>query len=153
VGIGVCSVAFSGGIPTGTWGISAGTSSCSSCVALRLSLLRLHSPCVDLFNAFEFYLSICMNLQAQRIKIERTHRYFHRCNARSQGGELDVNRSMRKKMGSCAKIASSDQIESPSPRWYARTVLLFCMYVQRRCSAISTLATGFFLYEEDHVIT
>ena len=80
-GIGICSVAFSGGIPTGTWGVSTGTCGCSSCAALRLSLLRLHSPCVDLFSAFELYLSICINLQVRRTKIQRTHRYFHQCNA------------------------------------------------------------------------
>jgi hypothetical protein len=68
---------FSGGIPTGGWGVSTGTDGCSSCVALRLSLFRLHSPCVDLFSAFELYLSIRINLQARHKKIQPTHRYLH----------------------------------------------------------------------------
>jgi len=66
VGIGVCSVEFSEGIPTETWGVSTGTEGCSSCMTLILSLFRLHSTCVDLFSAFELYLSIWMNLQGSQ---------------------------------------------------------------------------------------
>ena len=68
VGIGFCSVEFSEGIPTETWGASTEAGGCSSCPALRLSLFRLHSTCVDLFSAFELYLSIRMNLQWQYMR-------------------------------------------------------------------------------------
>ena len=153
VGIGICSVDISGGIPAGTWGFSTGAGGCSSCTALRLSLLRLHSPCVDLFNAFELCLSICINLRGQHTRIQRTHRYFHQCGAR-RGTLCELIDT--KKVASRANAVSLDFIR-PNLK-SSLTIAYFCIWMVHVVTVsqldLGTVGTGktFFLREEDHVI-
>ena len=122
--IGLCSTAFSGGIPTEAWGVPTGTGGCSSCAELRLSLFRLHSPCVDLFNAFELYLSICVNLQTPPQRSSgRTD--ISISGMRSEG--LDVSRSTRKKWNRVPPLPRLRIRPNPNPSmvFSARGICLF----------------------------